>query len=91
MTNEKTAKFPGFRGKSGGNGVSRRKNIAESGSFGNKKTERSQTLSRRFGQEPAPIMPENVRQDVETQSHRIYFILMGANDLFYLADFRDIR
>ena len=28
------------------------------------KTERSQTQSRRFRQEPAVIMPENVRQDV---------------------------
>ena len=37
-----------------------------------KKTERSQALSRRFGQEPAPVIPKNVRQDVQAQSHQIH-------------------
>ena len=38
-----------------------------------KRTERSQALSLRLRQEPALIMLENVRQDVQTQSYRIHF------------------
>ena len=52
-----------------------------------KKTERIQTLRVRPDQEPCYNIPECVRQDVKTQSHRIHFNYRCSKYIFQLGRF----